>query len=95
MLTKCLGCENLELFLASREKVFVDTCLNFYLCTGQLIGSTCMLITTNHYMMFGIVSVGLVSTISALALLLMHWDHLQFGLHFEIKLLDRIRFGKT
>jgi len=54
-----------------------------------------MLITTNHYMMFGIVSVGLVSTISALALLLMHWDHLQFGLHFEIKLLDRIRFGKT
>jgi len=56
-----------------------------------------MLITTilNHYMMFGIVSVGLRSTISALALLLMHWDHLQFGLYFEIKLLDRIWFGKT
>ena len=46
-------------------------------------------------MMFGIVFFGLVSKISALALLLMHSDHLQFGLYFEIKLLDRIWFGKN
>jgi len=45
-------------------------------------------------MMFGIVFFGLVSKISALALLLMHSDHLQFGLYFEIKLLDRIWFRK-
>jgi len=32
------------------------------------------------------------SKISALALLLMHWDHLQFGLYYKIKLLDWIWF---
>jgi len=47
MLKKCLGCENLELFLGSRQKVFADPCLKFlFMCAGQLIGSPYMLITT-------------------------------------------------
>jgi len=48
-----------------------------------------------HCVMFGIVFFVRFGKIAALALLLMHWDHLQFGLYFEIKLLDRTWFGKT
>ena len=47
MLTKSLGCESLELFLGSREKVFADPCLKcLFMCAGQLIGSSYILITT-------------------------------------------------
>jgi len=71
-----------------------------FMCVRQLIGSSYMLITTilmEHLSLHDVWDCflfGLGSKFSAVALLLMHRDYLQSGLYFEIKLLDRIWFGK-
>ena len=69
------------------------------MCAGQVTGSSYMLITTILTEDLSLHDVWdcffRSGKISALALVLMHWDHLQFGLYFKIKLLDRTWFGKT